>query len=290
MFNNWTVGKKLIAGFGLAALTLVVIAAASYRNAARLIDNDVWVAHSHQVRIDIAELISLMKDAETGQRGFLITGDDAYLAPYLMAVGAINAALDEVRRMTSDNPNQQRRLAAAAPLIDTKLAELKQTIDLRRNEGLDAATKVVLTNVGKSAMDQFRAVLGDADQEESGSSEVPIRGGPRQRRHDDVDHPVGRPSRHACRRGDRLADHRARSPTRSAAPSARSEARRPNCRPPPTSRPAAPRSRRRRCRRSTRPSANCWRPRARSPKARSAWRRMPSRRRTRRAPATAPST
>ena len=125
-----------------------------------------WVAHTHQVRTELADLLSELKDAETGQRGYLITGDDSYLAPYQSALGAIKATLDDVRKLTSDNPDQQRRLAAISPVIDAKLAELKQTIDLRRTEGLDAAAKVVVTNAGKTDMDQIRALVAEADQEE----------------------------------------------------------------------------------------------------------------------------
>ena len=166
MFNNWTVGRRLVAAFGLAALTLVVIALISYRNASRLIENDVWVAHTHQVRAELADLLSELKDAETGQRGYLITGEDSYLAPYQSALAAIKSTFEDVRKLTSDNPNQQRRFATIAPLIDAKLAELKQTIDLRRTNGLDAAAKVVLSNAGKGYMDQTRAIVADADQEE----------------------------------------------------------------------------------------------------------------------------
>jgi methyl-accepting chemotaxis protein len=166
MFSNWTVARRLIVSFGLAALTLVVIAVASYRNTYRLIDNDAWVAHTYQVQTELADLVSELKDAETGQRGYLLTGDDSYLAPYLSALPALKGTLEDVRKLTSDNPNQQRRLTALSPLIDTKLAELKQTIDLRRTQGLDAAIKVVLTNAGKVTMDQARALIAEADHEE----------------------------------------------------------------------------------------------------------------------------
>jgi CHASE3 domain sensor protein len=166
MFNNWTVGKRLIAGFGIAALTLVLIVAVSYRNANRVIESDAWVAHTHQVRTELAALLSQLTDAEAGQRGYIITGEDPYLAPYQLAITAIQGSLDDVRKLTADNPAQQRRLAAISPLIEAKLAELKQTIDLRRNQGLDAATKVVLSNSGRSYMDQIRGVLTEADQEE----------------------------------------------------------------------------------------------------------------------------
>jgi CHASE3 domain len=83
-------------------------------------------------------------DAETGQRGHLVTVDDKNLAPYQSTLAANPGTLNDVRKLTADNPDQQRRLNAFAPLIDAKLAELKQTIDLRRNQGLDAATKVVV--------------------------------------------------------------------------------------------------------------------------------------------------
>jgi methyl-accepting chemotaxis protein len=167
MFMNWTVGRRLIAGFGLAGLTLVLIALVSYRNTSRLIENDMLVAHSHEVRTELADLLSQLKDAETGQRGYLITGADNYLEYYQSALGAIKGTFDGVRTLIADNHDQQRRLAAALPLINAKLAELKQSIDLRRTQGFDAAAKVVLASGGKTAMDQIRAIIAEADQEEA---------------------------------------------------------------------------------------------------------------------------
>ena len=166
LFGNWTVGKRLLAGFGLSALTLVVISVVSYYNASRLIENDTWVKHTHQVRTDLALLLSQLKDAETGQRGYIITGDDSYLEPYRTGTRAIPSTLEGLRKLTVDNPNQQRRLAALSPTIDTRLRELTSSIDLRRNQGFDAAAKFVLSGAGKQHMDQIRAVVAEADQEE----------------------------------------------------------------------------------------------------------------------------
>jgi methyl-accepting chemotaxis protein len=166
MFSNWSVGRRLFAGFGLAALTLLVIAVVSYRDINNLIENDHWVDHSHQVRTELAILLSEMKDAETGQRGFVLTGNDGYLEPYEMAAREIKGTLDQVIRLTADNPHQQRRTALLGPLIDSKMAELKDTIELRRSQGFDAALKVVVNNSGKTFMDQIRAIVADADQEE----------------------------------------------------------------------------------------------------------------------------
>jgi methyl-accepting chemotaxis protein len=166
LFSNWTVGRRLVAGFGLSALTLMLVAVVSYRNAHLLIENDGWVEHSHQVRIQLANLLSELKDAETGQRGYLLTGDDSYLDPDAAANVAIPSTLSDLRKLTADNPDQQRRLANLSQPIESKLAELKQTIDLRRGQGLDAALKIVLNNTGKAYMDQARAIVTAADQEE----------------------------------------------------------------------------------------------------------------------------
>ncbi|MGB8843241.1 MAG: CHASE3 domain-containing protein [Aliidongia sp.] len=166
MFRNWTVGRRLVTGFGLAGLTLAVIALVSYRSITGLIENDGWVEHSNQVRIELAILLSEMKDAETGQRGYVLTGIDSYLAPYEGALPGIKRTLALALKLTADNPAQQRRLAGLSPLIDGKLAELKETIDLRRTQGVDAALKIVLTDAGKTFMDQIRGLIADADQDE----------------------------------------------------------------------------------------------------------------------------
>ena len=207
LFNNWTVGRRLIVGFGLSALTLLLIAVVSYRNTNLLIENDALVEHSHQVRLELADLLSVMKDAETGQRGYVITGDESYLEPYKAALSALPATLADLRKLTADNPEQQRRLASITPLIEAKLAELKAVIDLRRAQGFDAAAKLVTTNAGKTHMDQIRAVVAAADQEARDRAEAADRRGARKRRYDAEYHPVGRAYRHARRLHHRLADH-----------------------------------------------------------------------------------
>jgi len=167
MFKNWTFGKRLAGGFALAGLVLLAIAAVAYRTTDSLITNDGLVTHTYEVRNDLADLQASLTDAETGQRGYIITGNDSYLEPYQAALGHIKAAFQDFRTLTSDNPNQQRRAAAMSPLVDAKLAELAQTIDLRKNQGFDAAVKVVNSNEGKTLMDQIRAVIAEADQEEA---------------------------------------------------------------------------------------------------------------------------
>jgi methyl-accepting chemotaxis protein len=166
MSRQWTFGQKLALGFALPIVLLIALGAVSYRISDLLVENSQQVTHSYHVLESLASLESQMKDAETGQRGYLLTGRDTYLEPYNSALIGIPKRMAELRDLTSDNAHQQQRLDQAQPLVDAKLAELKQTIDLRTGQGLDAALQVVLSDRGKKAMDDLRQVLAAVDAEE----------------------------------------------------------------------------------------------------------------------------
>jgi PAS domain S-box-containing protein len=101
------------------------------------------------------ELLSALKDAETGQRGYLLTGNEAFLQPYLKVQHDIANDLNELRGMTTIT-EANRKLTAIAPLVDAKLSELAQVIELRRNHNLAAALDIVSRGQGKSLMDSIR--------------------------------------------------------------------------------------------------------------------------------------
>ena len=167
MARNWTFGQQVSAGYALAGLTLLVVALVGYYSTSNLIENDALVTHTYLVRQEYSDMLSTLKDAETGQRGYIITGDDSYLTPYQSAAATVGSIFSDLRKLTSDNPNQQRRLDAISPLIDAKLAELKQTIDLRKSGGFDAAAKVVTAGTGKNFMDEIRVLIAAGDKEEA---------------------------------------------------------------------------------------------------------------------------
>jgi methyl-accepting chemotaxis protein len=145
---------------------LAGIGAVAYRSISALTITSQLVTHTHQVMEHIAEVLSLLKDAETGQRGYIITGDEAFLEPYQAGTTSVHAVVKELRELTADNPNQQKRIDEAEPLIAGKLAELKQTIDLRRKGNLEDTTKVVRGGEGRKIMDNLRVILAQMGREE----------------------------------------------------------------------------------------------------------------------------
>ncbi len=164
---NWTFGRKLALGFTIAVLALLVIGVSGYRSTEHLIENDRWVSHTHVVRTKLADLISALKDAETGQRGFVITGDEAFLEPHRNALPQIDKLFGELHSLTSDNDVQQRRLTELKPLIDEKLAELQRTIEMRKAQGFEPTMRVISAGVGKVLMDKMRILVSQMDEDEA---------------------------------------------------------------------------------------------------------------------------
>jgi methyl-accepting chemotaxis protein len=168
MIDKWTFGRKIATGFSLSFVLLIAIGTAAYTGINKLTSTSHWVTHSHEVLEHVASVLSLLKDAETGQRGYLVTGDEAYLEPYRTSSGEVLITVKELRNSTADNPNQQKRIDSLVPLVTAELAELKQSIDLRRKGSIDEAVKMVRGGEGKRLMDDIRRILNEIDNEERG--------------------------------------------------------------------------------------------------------------------------
>jgi len=161
-------GTKIGTGFGLALVILLTIGVVTYRNSDKLTLTAEWVEHTHVVLQDLEGVLSAVGDADTGQRGYLLTGDERYLEPYNASIIAVHQKLADLRKLTADNANQQRRLDALGPLTESRFAELKETIDLRKDQtkGFEAALKAVKASQGKRIMDEMRKVVAEMESEE----------------------------------------------------------------------------------------------------------------------------
>ncbi len=112
--------------------------------------------HTAQVRLELAHSLRLLADAETGQRGFLLTADPAYLEPYELAGRQLPGALQRTAALLADDPAQRARLAELQALANDKLAELGRTIAVQRAGAPDRALALVASGQGKRTMDAFR--------------------------------------------------------------------------------------------------------------------------------------
>ena len=124
------------------------------------------VNHAQETLERLQEMLFTIKDAETGQRGFLLTGEDEYLAPYQRAAGVIDQRVSELTRSMSGDPVQIRRLDEIRALLERKMAELGETIQLRRTTGLAAALSLVQTGEGRKSMTELERVAREIKQQE----------------------------------------------------------------------------------------------------------------------------
>jgi CHASE3 domain sensor protein len=163
--GQWTLRRKLASGFAVAASTLLIVAVTGYQGSVRSAAELRWVTHTWQVKVAIAQVLSQVVDAETGQRGYVITGQDLFLEPYRVAVGQIDRSVEALESLVSDNPSQVARVRALRPVIRAKLEELAHTIELRGASPV-AAVEEVASGRGKQALDAVRQRIAEMQAEE----------------------------------------------------------------------------------------------------------------------------
>lgn len=148
-----------------ALLILLFITLLTYQDWATFSAASGEVDQTRQLLEHTENLLSTVKDAETGQRGFLLTGEDQYLAPYNSALAAVPAELRQLRALSAGRPTVRPRIDALEVLTREKLQELSDTIMLRRSQGFEAALDVVRSNRGQKTMEDIRQVGGEIENE-----------------------------------------------------------------------------------------------------------------------------
>jgi signal transduction histidine kinase len=148
-------------------LLLVCAALAAIFVAATSAGTERWAAHSMEVRRAQTVLFSSVQDAETGQRGFLLTGDPDYLRPYERTRNRLPGLRRDLHALVADNPVQQRRLIEMDRVIDGKMAELDRTVAMGRAGRFAQAIAVTKTNEGRTLMRRLRQLSQDFEDDES---------------------------------------------------------------------------------------------------------------------------
>jgi CHASE3 domain sensor protein len=156
----------------MASLTTdFVVDIAAIKTNHRVAQDQVTIGH-------IRDLVSALADAETGQRGYLLTGQERYLEPYNIGVAQARTGLAELGQSVGTRELSAADIAEIARLVAVKLDELNETVTLRRTRGLPAALQAVETERGKQAMDALRAqaaaMIAQQESNLEASSTAPI--------------------------------------------------------------------------------------------------------------------
>ncbi len=142
-------GASLVLLTGIATLIMFFLLNASSR----------WVAHTLEVQAASQALLSVLKDMETGQRGYLLTGSEAYLEPYLRGADRIRPDFEKLRDLTVDNPEQQQFLRQLEPVIEARIGHLREGISLMKSGAANRAVDRVKEGGGSELMDKIRQLI-----------------------------------------------------------------------------------------------------------------------------------
>jgi PAS domain S-box-containing protein len=159
MPRTLTRGQNL--AIALLAVALVADAVLSIYNIREVANGVQWVSHTHEVLAKLEEVLSTLKDAETGQRGYLLTGDRDYLEPHEQAVARVPGQLTQLRQLIVDNPAQTARLLGLEQLVTERLNVLQRGIGMYQSDPdktrvLQSSRENLLSGEGKRLMDAIR--------------------------------------------------------------------------------------------------------------------------------------
>jgi PAS domain S-box-containing protein len=152
--------------FGSAIAIFLVLGAFSYRSIGISTESDSWVQHTHEVLDNLQELRFAMEAIASSVRGFVLTGNESYIERYSAGKSAVEQHETAVRRLTADNPEQQRRLPALKALIGEWLQGAETNIDLRRTEGVEATADAIRIGRGLQITTELETLLGHMRDEE----------------------------------------------------------------------------------------------------------------------------
>ncbi len=156
----------VIASYVAKTLAIVVLAFLSYRSLVGRRENAEVSDRTSAALDEVERVLSSLKDAETGQRGYLLTGEEDYLEPYRTAVSTIPMGMANLRALLADDPSQAERIALLAKVADDRLDELRQTIELARDGKHDAALAILRTDRGEILMDTARSTGAQIERHE----------------------------------------------------------------------------------------------------------------------------
>lgn len=159
-----TVGIKIGAGFALALAILVIIGSVALQSTREFQETSAVVTKTHEMMDALVRVTHALVDAETGQRGYIITGEEPYLAPYRIGVSEVTENIKTLRAAIQDS-TQLGRVDALEPLVRERLKALEIGIIERRETGVEAGRNWVIGGQGKKEMDEIRRMAAEMERE-----------------------------------------------------------------------------------------------------------------------------
>jgi signal transduction histidine kinase/DNA-binding response OmpR family regulator/CHASE3 domain sensor protein len=156
-----TLATKILTGFIACALILFGVAVFSFKNSEKFIASNAWVDHTNQVLYEFEQILVYSIDAETGTRGFVITGDESFLEPFSNANTKAAEHLDKVKELTKDNPSQQKNIEELEKELRMQNDYFIRNIELRRKD-FEKAKELVASGEGKRIQDSIRKTIDRA--------------------------------------------------------------------------------------------------------------------------------
>ncbi|MEP7152203.1 MAG: CHASE3 domain-containing protein [Nitrospira sp.] len=151
--------RKTEIAIALMLVLLLGIGFVAYRSSTEFIASSTQVVHSREVRGSLQRILSLVEEIETGQRGYIITGENSFLEPYQRATEKIQERLAHAKTLTAHEPELRAQIETLISLVNSRIAFAAESIELRRSRGFSAARDVLLSGKGHQDMERIRSLI-----------------------------------------------------------------------------------------------------------------------------------
>jgi len=167
MTNQWkTIERYAYLGVAMSLVILVCISSISYQSLIRIQEDYKWATNTREILLNLSYFLSDLKDAEMGQREYLLTGQESYLKPYQYVERGVKQHFADMRIIATNNVTQQKKLNTLESLVTEQLSKLKRLVSLQKNKGVETAKQAMITGTGKQIMNDIQTLILEMDEDE----------------------------------------------------------------------------------------------------------------------------
>jgi methyl-accepting chemotaxis protein len=163
-----TIGKRIVAAFGLTVLILIAVGVLAFLSTLRLVEHNRWVRHTYQVVTELEDLLQLVRGGEAAARTYVITGDPTDAAPASIAAADYRKHFDELTRLTGDNTQQQANLARLGPLLKEKFRIVQALLSHKEKDGGKGAAELLKDKATRQTQAEINNVIQEMRGLENG--------------------------------------------------------------------------------------------------------------------------